>query len=46
MKNELEKVLTDTLHEIKAAGSETSSIKIAEVKIADIVFAFNNTELI
>lgn len=46
MKSELEKILTDKLKEIKATGSETSSIKISEVKIADISFAFNNAELI
>lgn len=46
MKTELEKLLTDKLREIKSSGSETSNIKITEVKIADIVFAFNNAELI
>jgi hypothetical protein len=46
MKKELEKMLTEKLREVKASGEDTSSIKISEVKIADIVFAFNNAELI
>ena len=46
MKSELEKTLTEKLREIKASGADTSNIKISEVKIADIVFAFNNAELI
>ena len=47
MKNELEKLLTDTLKEMRNdPEKDTSSIKISEVKIADIAFAFNNAELI
>lgn len=46
MKTELEKLLTEKLREIKSSGADTSNIKISEVKIADIVFAFNNAELI
>lgn len=46
MKSELEKLLTEKLREIKNSGADTSNIKISEVKIADIVFAFNNAELI
>ncbi len=46
MKSELERILTDKLKEVKASGADTSNIKISEVKIADIVFAFNNAELI
>jgi hypothetical protein len=46
MKKELEKMLTDKLREVKSSGGDTSNIKITEVKIADIVFAFNNAELI
>lgn len=46
IKNEMEKLLTDKLFEMKAAGQNTDSIKISQVKIADIVFAFNNAELI
>ena len=46
MKNELERILTDKLHEILSTGSQKSSINISEVKIADIAFAFDNAELI
>ena len=46
IKNELEKILTDKLNELRTSGASTSNIKIKEVKIADIVFAFNNSELI
>lgn len=46
MKTELEKLLTEKLREVKNSGADTSNIKISEVKIADIVFAFNNAELI
>lgn len=46
MKSELEKLLTEKLREVKSSGADTSNIKISEVKIADIVFAFNNAELI
>ena len=46
MKSELEKLLTEKLREVKNSGADTSNIKISEVKIADIVFAFNNAELI
>jgi len=45
IKVELERVLTDKLVEMKqSTGNE--NIKINEVKIADIVFAFNNAQLI
>jgi hypothetical protein len=47
MKAELEKMLTERLHAMKNDPNEdTSNIKISEVKIADIAFAFNNAELI
>lgn len=46
IKNELEKILTDKLFEMKAQGTTTSNISISEVKIADIAFAFDNAELI
>jgi hypothetical protein len=46
MKSELEKLLTAKLNEMRASGKDMSNIKISEVKIADIVFAFNNAELI
>lgn len=46
MKSELERILTDKLKEIKDRHEEKSSININEVKIADIVFAFDNAELI
>jgi hypothetical protein len=45
IKNELELMLTDRLFEIKNEGA-TTSLKISQVKIADIVFAFNNADLI
>lgn len=45
MKRELERILTDKLIEMKQQpGSE--NLKVQEVKIADIVFAFNNAQLI
>ncbi len=43
IKRELEEVLTLKLQELKPENSE---LKINEVKIADIVFAFNNSQLI
>lgn len=46
LKNEIEKILTDKLKQIQAQGAETSSIKINEVKIADINFAYDNADLI
>ena len=46
LKENLENLLTDKLFEIRNNGSNTSNIKISKVKIADIVFAFNNAELI
>lgn len=46
IKENLENALTDKLFEIRNNGSNTSNIKISKVKIADIVFAFNNAELI
>lgn len=46
MKEHIEKLLTDKLREMRASGQDMSNIKIQEVKIADIVFAFNNAELI
>lgn len=45
IKRELERVLTDKLAEMKQLPGN-DNIKIKEVKIADIVFAFNNAELI
>ena len=46
LKNQLEKILTDKLFEIKKDSERSKSITIKEVKIADIVFAFDNAELI
>lgn len=47
LKNELEKTLTDKLKEMKNDPLvDTQNINIQTVKIADIVFAFNNAELI
>ena len=46
MKTELERILTNKLVDMRASGRDTSSIKISEVKIADITFAFDNAELI
>jgi len=46
MKTELERMLTDRLNHMRTTGKDMSNIKISEVKIADIVFAFNNAELI
>ena len=46
LKNELERLLTDELRRDQAEGKLASNIKISEVKIADISFAFNNAELI
>mmetsp|Transcript_21713 Transcript_21713/g.16017 ORF Transcript_21713/g.16017 Transcript_21713/m.16017 type:complete len:218 (-) Transcript_21713:718-1371(-) len=47
LKNEIEKQLNEHFQEKRAAGDiDPESIKISEVKIADIVFAFNNEELI
>jgi hypothetical protein len=43
LKKELEHVLTEKLNELKPTNE---NLKIGEVKIADIVFAFNNAELI
>lgn len=45
LKTEIEKLLTKKLQELKSGG-ENKNIKISEVKIADIVFAFDNAELI
>jgi len=45
IKSELERVLTDKLREIKSSGKK-DNIKIHDVKIAEIVFAFNNARLI
>jgi hypothetical protein len=47
MKRELEQILTEKLEEMRANPNEdTKDIKIERVIIADIVFAFNNAELI
>lgn len=46
MKNELESLLSEKLRDLRMTGSCASSIKINQVKIADIAFAFNNAELI
>ena len=47
MKRELERILTKALKENRELHPEDmKSIKIQEVKIADIVFAFNNADLI
>lgn len=45
IKKELERILTEKLFEMKSDPSN-DNIKISEVKIADIVFAFSNAELI
>jgi hypothetical protein len=45
LKTEIEKLLTTKLIDLKSGGGN-SNIKISEVKIADIVFAFDNAELI
>lgn len=47
MKNEFEKILTRELNMKKDNPNfDSAAITIEEVKIADIVFAFNNSELI
>ena len=50
MKRELEQLLTDrlknTLRDIKENNDKRPNISITEVKIADIAFAYNNSELI
>lgn len=47
VKTELERILTETLNKVKAERpDEAKNINITQVKIADIVFAFNNAELI
>lgn len=47
MKKELETLLSDKLAELKTHKPHlVSSVKINQVKIADIVFAFNNAQLI
>jgi hypothetical protein len=49
MKREIEKILTEQLKIKKAQHVDhehSASITINEVKIADIVFAFNNSNLI
>lgn len=43
IKKELERILTDKLNELKPTND---NLKVHEVKIADIVFAFNNARLI
>lgn len=45
LKTEIEKLLTTKLRDLKSGGGN-DNIKITEVKIADIVFAFDNAELI
>jgi hypothetical protein len=47
IKNEFEKILTIELNKKKQDPNfDSKDIHIEEVKIADIVFAFNNSELI
>jgi len=48
IKRELERILTEKLDEMKEKQKEEGkdNLKAHEVKIADIVFAFNNAELI
>jgi len=46
MKREIERILSNKLDSLRASGELPSNIKITEVKIADIVFAFDNAELI
>jgi hypothetical protein len=47
MKREVERILTEALVKIRQEHPEDmKNIKINEVKIADISFAFNNAELI
>jgi hypothetical protein len=45
IKHEIEKILNEELADLRRNGDpeENKSIKISEVKIADIVFAFNNS---
>lgn len=45
LKREIERLLTNVLRE-KKTDPENDNIKINEVKIAEIVFAFNNSQLI
>jgi hypothetical protein len=42
LKREIERILTNVLRE-KKTDPENDNIKINEVKIAEIVFAFNNS---
>lgn len=46
MRKTIEKLLTDKLNALKASGDLESNIKIHEVKIADIAFAYDNADLI
>jgi len=46
MKTELERILTNKLVDMRGSGKDMSNIKINEIKIADITFAFDNAELI
>jgi Glu-tRNA(Gln) amidotransferase subunit E-like FAD-binding protein len=47
LKNEVEKILSEALLKHKQEHpEEMKSIKISQVKIADVAFAFNNAELI
>jgi hypothetical protein len=47
LKAEIERILTEKLDQMRRENpEECRSINIREVKIADIVFSFNNAELI
>jgi hypothetical protein len=47
LKAEIERILTEKLEEMRRESpEECRSINITSVKIADIVFSFNNAELI
>lgn len=47
LKKEIEKICTSMLDEIRREDDEEAkNLKINEVKVADIVFAFNNEKLI
>ncbi|CDW86701.1 UNKNOWN [Stylonychia lemnae] len=46
MKSELETILTNMLNQMKLSSADTSNIRISQVKIADIVFSYNNGEFI
>lgn len=46
MKSEIERIMNEELDKEHREHGENASIKIQQVKVADIVFAFNNERLI